>query len=261
MLVTVASAKGAPGVTTTARVLASVWPQDVVLVDADPGGGDLSLLARRPDEGALDPELGLLSLAADARRGLADRPLEAHLQQSEGGLDVLCGVGTPDQMVGIAPVLPQLGAAFSRWPGRDVVVDVGRVTPSSPVLPIVQASDVVLVVTRARLEAFAHLRERVRWLAQLRDASLRSPAIGIVLVADSRDRRSAGDLAQLLAHEGLSATVLGQVADDPRAADVVGGRLQRPVARSLLVRSVRQLVDPVRALAAARAGRGVGTPV
>lgn len=255
MLVALGSAKGSPGVTTTARVLAGVWPTDVVLVDGDPAGGDLALLARRPDEGPLDPDRGLLSLAADARRGLADSPIEDHLQQVEGGLDVLCGVSTPEQMAGIGPVLPHLAAAFARWPGRDVLVDVGRVSPTSPAVPLMQAADVLVLVARPQLESFAHVRERVRWLAQLRDTNLRMPAVAVVLVADSRDRRSAGDLGQLLAHDGLPATVLGQVADDPRAADVLGGRVERPVARSLLVRSARQLVDPLRALA--HAGSGV----
>jgi len=257
VLLAVGSAKGAPGATTTARVLAAVWPQDVVLVDADPAGGDLALLARRPDDGALDPDRGLLSLAADARRGLGERPLEDHLQQVEGGLEVICGVSTPDQMAGIGPVLPQVAGAFARWPGRDVLVDVGRVSPTSPTLPLVQAADVLVLVARPRIESFAHVRERVRWLAQLRETNLRTPEVAVVLVADSRDRTSAGDLARLLAHDGLPGTVLGQLADDTRAADVLGGRVERPVARSLLVRSARQLVDPLRALS--QSGRGVRT--
>lgn len=38
-LVVLASASGAPGVTTTALGLAMRWPRPVVLVDADPVGG------------------------------------------------------------------------------------------------------------------------------------------------------------------------------------------------------------------------------
>lgn len=251
MLVALASAKGSPGVTTTARVLASVWPRDVVLVDADPAGGDVALLARSQDGRALDPERGLLSFAADARRGLTDRPVEEHLQQVVGGLDVLCGVGAPDQMVGVAPALPQLGAALGRMPDRDVVIDLGRLDPSSPVLPLAAAAHVLVLVVRPHLEAYAHLRNRLRWLAQVADPRARVPQTGVLLVADGRDRHSARDLAQLLAHEQLPARVVGQVADDARAADVIAGRLERPVARSLLVRSVRDVVDPVRALVTA----------
>lgn len=252
MLVAVGSAKGSPGVTTTARVLASVWPADVVLVDGDPAGGDLSLLARTPSRDALDPERGILSLAADARRGLVTGAIDEHLQQVEGGLDVLCGVTTPDQMTGIAPIWPTVAGALASLPGTDVIVDCGRVAPGSPVLPVVAGADVLLLVARPRLESFAHVRERLRWLGHLQDTTGRGPALGIVVVADSGDKRSARELAQLLGHERLPGTVLGQVAEDERAADVIAGRIDRPVARSLLVRSVRQLVDPVRALAATR---------
>ena len=248
MLVALASAKGSPGVTTTARVLASVWPRDVVLVDADPAGGDLAYLARGKDGRPLDPERGLMSFAADARRGLADRPVEDHLQHVVGGLDVMCGVGSPDQMVGVAPALPQLGAALGRLPDRDVVLDLGRLDPSSPALPLAAAAHVLVLVVRPHLEAYAHLRSRLRWLAQVSDPRARVPRTGVLLVADSRDRHSARDLAQLLAHEQLPARLVGQVADDRRAADVIAGRLERPVSRSLLVRSVRDVVDPVRAL-------------
>lgn len=252
MLVAVGSAKGAPGATTTARVLAAVWPAPVVLVDGDPAGGDLSLVARTPAREALDPERGLLSLAADARRGLTGGGVDEHLQRVDGGLDVLCGVTTPDQMTGIAPVWPTIATALAGLPGTDVLVDCGRVAPGSPVLPVVWAADVLLLVARPRLESFAHVRERVRWLAHVQDTTGRVPAVGVVLVADSRDKRSVRELAQLLAHERLPGTVLGQLAQDEQAADVLAGRLERPVARSLLVRSARQLVDPVRSLAAQR---------
>ena len=248
MLIALASAKGAPGVTTTARVLASVWPREVVLVDADPAGGDISLLARAQDGNPLDPERGILSFAADARRGLTDRPVDDHLQRVVGGLDVMCGVGTPEQINGVAPALPQLGDTLARLTDRDVVVDLGRLDPSSPALPLAAAAHVLVLVVRPQLEAYAHLRNRLRWLGQARDQRARVPQTGILLVADSRDRHSARDLGQLLAHEQLAARVIGQVAHDPRAADVIAGRLERPVARSLLVRTVREVVDPVRAL-------------
>ena len=42
-VIVLASASGAPGVTTTALGLALVWPRPVVLVDADPVGGSAIL--------------------------------------------------------------------------------------------------------------------------------------------------------------------------------------------------------------------------
>jgi len=248
VLVAVASAKGSPGVTTTARVLASVWPTDVVLADCDPAGGDLALLGRAPDGGVLDPERGLLSLGADARRGLAADAVDQHLQRLEGGLDVLCGVATPEQVTGIGPVWPALAGAFKNFSAADVVADCGRLTPGSPVLPVVAAADAVVLVVRPRVEAYAHLRERLRWLATVQ-AGL---PVGIVLVTDPRDHRSVTELSQLLGHSGQPVPVLGRLADDPRAADVLAGRVTRGIGRSLLVRSARQLTDPVRSLAATR---------
>ncbi|MDT0166784.1 hypothetical protein Q9R32_14615 [Actinotalea sp. AC32] len=254
MLIALAGAKGAPGVTTTARVLAAVWPRPVVLADCDLAGGDLALLGRTPDGGVLDPDTGLLSLAAEARRGVPVADLDDHLQQVEGGLDVLCGVAGPEQVTGIGPVMPAVATALARQPGRDVVVDCGRVAPGSAVVPVLAAADVVLFVVRPRLEAYGHLRERLRWMAGVRDAHGRGPALGVAVVTTAPDHRSTKDLAQLLAHSGVEADVVGRVAEDARAADVVAGRLQRGIAHSLLVRSVRELVEPLHHLAARRVG-------
>jgi len=53
--------------------------------------------------------------------------------------------------------------------------------------------------------------------------------------------------------------VLGRLADDKRAADALAGRVDRGIARSLLVRSARVLVDPIRRLAAGRGLAGLRT--
>lgn len=251
MLVAVASAKGAPGATTTARVLASVWPGDVLLADCDPAGGDVALQARGPGGAVLDPERGLLSLGADARRGLAADALGEHLQLLEGGLPVLVGVGHPEQVTGIGAAWPTMAAVFANARAT-VVADCGRVLPGTPVLPVLQAADAVLFVVRPRIEAYAHLRERLRWLLAAQPPG-RRPGLGVVVVTEPRDSGAPADLGRLLAREGLDATVVGHLARDDRAADVLGGRVDRSIGRSLLVRSARTLVAPVQQLAAASA--------
>lgn len=253
MLVAVAAAKGSPGVTTTARVLASVWPNDVVLADCDPAGGDIALVGRGSGGTVLDPDRGLLSLAADARHGLANGALTEHLQELDGGLPVLCGVGSPEQVTAIGPVWPTIATAFAQAPGMDVVVDCGRVTAGTPVLPVLNAADVVLFVVRPRLEGYAHLRERLRWLATVQRGLVSTPAVAVVLIAEGRAKDSAGDLGRLLAHDGMPVPVLGPLADDSRAADALAARMDRGIGRSLLVRSARLLVDPVRRLGSGRA--------
>lgn len=259
MLLAVASAKGSPGATTTARVLASVWPTDVVQADCDPVGGDLAILGRGPAGASLDPERGLLSLAADARRGLGAGALDEHLQELDGGLRVLLGVTVPEQVTGMGAVWPALAAELGQDRERDVVADCGRIAPGTPVLPVLAAADAVLLVVRPHVEAYAHLRERLRWLETVRSPAGTPPPVGVVLVSDVRDERGVKDLGRLLSHSGLRAPVLGRVAHDTRAADVVAGRLSRSIARSLLVRSVRELVDPVRELMTAGTTAGIAT--
>lgn len=257
MLIALASAKGAPGVTTTARVLASIWPSDSILVDADPAGGDTALLSRSPAHEPLDPERGLLSLAVAARRGTDQAPVGPHLQLTDGGLDVLCGVNRPEQVAGMGPVWTTIGEILVRQPGA-VVADVGRLAVGSPVTPLVTAADVLLFVVRPQVEAYAHLRERLAWTDWLASNG-GGPPVGVLIVADAKDRRAAPELESLLAHSGLTNPVLGVVAHDERAAAVLGGRLDRAIDRSLLVRSARQLVEPIRGLASMRATVRTGT--
>ncbi|MDM7831259.1 hypothetical protein [Cellulomonas edaphi] len=259
VLVSIASAKGSPGVTTTTRVLASVWPQDVVLVDGDPAGGDVSLWSPAPDGSPLDPDVGLLTLAVEARRGVTS--LEPHLQTIDGGLQVVCGVQSPGQVAGMGPVWPSLGAVLRQHPGT-VLADVGRLTPDSPVLPLVLDSDALVFVVRPTIEGYAHLRERLRWLSTMDSGMRPMPAIGVIAVTEPRETGAVRDLELLLGHAGLSIPVLGAVGIDQKSADVIAARVARGIDRSLLVRSARQLVAPVHELAEsrhyARAGLGRG---
>lgn len=249
MLVTLASAKGSPGVTTTARVLASVWPDEVALVDADPAGGDVALWSPAPDGTPLDTETGLLALAVEARRGLA--PLAPHLQLADGGLPVLVGIESPGQVAGMGPVWPSLGTAMRQHPGT-VIADIGRLLPDSPALPLVIDSDALVLLVRPTIEGYAHLRDRLRWLATFDTGMRPMPAVGVVAITDAKEAGAVRDLELLLGHAGLKVPVLGSVSVDQKAADVVASRVARGIDRSLLVRSARHLVTPIRQLAESR---------
>jgi MinD-like ATPase involved in chromosome partitioning or flagellar assembly len=250
MLVAFASAKGSPGVTTTAAALGSVWPADVVVADMDPAGGDLALRLRAPQERPLDPERGLLSLAAAARRGLEPGEIAAHTQTTDGGLDVLTGVSSPEQVTGIGPVWPAVASALRDLPDFDVLADCGRVVPGTPVLPVLTAADAVVLCVRPSVESYAHLRERLRWLTgPLRIGEIGSIPVGIVLRTAVSDAGAARDLDRLLQHDRLQVSVIGRVAEDRRAALGLAGLWSRRLDRSLLIRSARELVSAVRGLA------------
>jgi cellulose biosynthesis protein BcsQ len=236
------SAKGSPGVSTTAALLAGIAPRPTVLADLDPVGGDVVLRHRDPAGKPLAPDRGLLSLGAALRRGQADRVLPEHLQVVSGGLEVLVGVTSPEQVNGLGPLWPQLAQALRAVPGRDVIADCGRLTVGSPALPVLTAADGVVLVTRPHLEHLAHLRERLRWLLETLTLGGTPVPVGVVLIAPERDRGAAAECRQLLDVAHLRATVLGTLAQDEKGAAILTGRSDRPAGRTSLVRSARALL-------------------
>jgi len=251
-LVVVASAKGAPGVTTLTVALAALTPGAIV-ADLDPDGGDLALRYGRDDGSPLDPEIGLLSLAASLRRDHTEvagptGPVNEHLQVTAGGLDVLLGVTGPDQAVGLGPLWSPLARALAET-RRTVYADCGRLGPSSPAMPVLMQADAVLLLARAELEELAHLRERLRFLTATLPSRYAGPArIGVILVAAERDRAAGPRTEQLLRASGIAVPVLGTIADDARGAGRLRGLHGGRAGRTTLVRSVRSLLPAVTAL-------------
>jgi hypothetical protein len=266
-VVALASAKGSPGVTTLATVLAGVLPGPTLLADLDPAGGDVWLRNRDAAGRPLDPDRGLLSLAAAAHRGTMD--LAEHVQVLAGGQPVLLGLSAPEQAAGLGAAWPHVDAVLNRVPGT-VVADCGRLPAGGAPTPLRSAA--LLLVVRGDAASLAHLRERVRGLHEgihegTRDGfqgagtaggagrrGPRRPDLGVVIVAPPRERTAAVDAQRLLDSAGLPARVLGQVAFDPKGAAVLAGARRGAPGRTDLVRSVRGLVPAVLALAALSAG-------
>ncbi|GGD24032.1 hypothetical protein [Nocardioides daphniae] len=244
-VIALCSAKGAPGATLTAQALASVWPRPVALVDGDPAGGDLLWRCRGVNGEPLDPDRGLLSLAAAARRDAGETSLAEHLQETALGTPVLVGITSQDQLTGVGSVWSQLPTLMASH-DTDVLVDCGRVAAGSASLPVALKADALLFVVRPDIEGVAHLRSR---LLQLRSALRRGEGDGtpvLVAVATSyRDRDSAPHLQQLLDSEGIVAEVVGVVARDEKAAQVFSSTRVGNPARSLLARSAKVLAQRV----------------
>jgi hypothetical protein len=251
-LYSVACAKGSPGVSLATMALASVWPTDPLIADIDPVGGDFSLRCRTADGEPLSNDRGLLSLAAAVRRGAQEADLADHVQEVWGGIDLLAGLATPSQLSGLGAAWGQLPAVF-RASDKDVLADCGRLVPGSAVMPVVAASDAVLFVVRPTLEATAHLRDRLMWLQDQLASAADDVPVGVVVVTTPKDRQSAPDLQRLLDSAGIRATVLGVLAEDRKAADVLRGQATSRIASSLLVRSATDLAARLQALAEDRA--------
>lgn len=254
-LIAIAAAKGSPGVSSTAAALATAWPRPALLADLDPAGGDLALRYRRADGGPLDPDRGLMSLAASVRRGSADFDMSDHTESIGGGVEVLTGVSRPEQISALGSVWGNLTRALVSLPSRDVLADCGHYLPGTPVSPVLSAADVLLFVARPTLEELFHLRER---LTGLRDFLAHfdgpGPAVAVAVVVPDKDSTSVGDVQRTLDAARLRVPVVGRISDDPKAAARLRYDLTALPRRSALLRTTESLAAELAAMADRRNG-------
>lgn len=216
-VISLASVRGAPGVTTTAILLAPTFT-DALVVEADLDGGVLAVrygLGREP---------GLTTFAADGPD--ADGGWRAHAQDA-GGVPVLVG---PDAPAASTSVWRTAGERIThKLVAADgvAIVDAGRLR--SPV-PIVAASDLLAVFVNPvadQLVALTHLVPTLRQAVRGR--------VAVVLVGD-------GPYGVEDVERAVGVSVIGQLPNDPDAAEVlrVGGSRSH-LARSQLARAVGAL--------------------
>ncbi|MFJ9427150.1 hypothetical protein [Streptomyces sp. NPDC101249] len=252
-LIALAADKGSPGVTTAAVALAAVWPRRVLLAETDPAGGDLVYRSAAAHGGPLNPNTGMLSIAATARRGLVPDQLWDHVQPLSGGLDVLVGLGGAEQATGLAGLWPTLGRAFASLADSpnapaDVIADCGRISGDTPALELLPHAALVLLIARTEPEAIARVRDRAAVLTTKLHGGphgaggLGTPQIGVVLVADTGEAaKISGQVDTMLVHARTGARVVGTIADDRAGADQLAGRRRGRLDKSLLVRSARKV--------------------
>jgi Mrp family chromosome partitioning ATPase len=239
MLIVVGSVKSSPGTTTTALALAAFRPGlPALVIEADPAGGDIKAWRQLPGEP------GLTGLAAQARHTSSVTLADQHASVLPGGLRVVTAPTGGEQAAAAIGVLTGSGAGFLREAAagqEPVVVDVGRLDPSSPALGVLGLADRVLLVLRPSLGEVTRVIDRVGALAgMLRPgaglaAVLVGPghpaanverALGIQVLAQlPQDRAGAGAIAGLApAGRGLSRRLLA------RAARAAWARIEQPPA-------------------------------
>ena len=250
-LIVLASDKGSPGVTTSAVALAGVWPRRAVLAECDPSGGDLVYRSSAEQGGPLMPNLGMLSLATAARHGLSENQLGDHMQRVHGSLEVIVGLATGDQAVGLSGLWSNLGRAFDSMGDADVIADCGRLGTDSPTLELIANATLVVLVARTSAEQIAHVRDRALSLVQRvgggnsARGGLGVP-VGVVLVVDPKRRaRVTAQVDELFQNSGLPVRVLGCIADDPDGAALINGVGRGRLDKSMLVRSAREVSQDV----------------
>lgn len=228
------------GVTTLALALAATWPKErrVLLIELDPAGGTLAAASGWP------PEPGLVSLAAASRRGFDPALLWEHCQALPGGAAVLAGPTSADQARSalgmLGPLAEHLGALDA-----DVVVDCGRLDPGSPCLPLWEAADRAVLLSRPRL---ADLHAIAAWIEAhaTDDQPTERSRVGLVVVGE-------GPYPDTEIADALGIEVLSRLPWDPRAAAAIVSvpASSRELRLAPLVRAARTLSDRL----AAEAGR------
>ncbi|MFM9615792.1 hypothetical protein [Streptomyces niveiscabiei] len=238
-LVALGSLKGSPGVTTAAVGLAAGWPSGghPVVVECDPAGGDLLGRFR------LETDPGLVSLAAAARHRAGPGLVWQHTQRLPGGLPVVTAPVGADQTRTSLAQLTRRGTEVLRWaatrPGTVVIADCGRLDPDSPATKVIEGADALLLLSRARDDALAHVATRWPGVTQ----GTRHPYFA--LVGD-------GYPTEEVARE-LGIEVTARLPYDPKGAAALGGRPGRRTtpSRSPLGRALAQLADHIASLAVA----------
>lgn len=225
-VIVLASASGAPGVTTTALGLALVWPRPVVLVDADPVGGS-ALLAGYFHGAVVDAD-AMVTLVLAYRDGRLAEALPTVL------------IGVPGTQVTILPgprSHAQAGSLMDLWAplmvefhaleetGQDVIIDVGRLGMVHSPAAVIAAADVAVLVSGSDLPALAAARQWASDWARASEDGTGPTSAGLVLVGANRPY-SAHEVARV-----LPLPVLGTVEWGPASAQVLS-RGDQPNGRS-----------------------------
>lgn len=154
MLVALISAKGSPGVTTTAMTLVAAASRrgEALLVEADPSGGDLECWC-----GPLG-EPGLLAVATDLAREVDPEAVAGRAVEALPGVRVLAAPTTEAASTAtLVPMVDRLGPAMASLDAT-VVMDCGRWSPMHRAAGQVAAAALVGVVCRPTLDSIEHAR-------------------------------------------------------------------------------------------------------
>lgn len=235
-VITLCSASGAPGVTTTAVGLALCWPRPVLLVEADPRGTSTILSgffqgAREYDGGLVELALSPLEIS-DALRDVV-RPLA-------GEATFVAGTRSYAQALGLKELWGRLSEALDdlERTGQDVIVDAGALGfPGSPEA-LISLADLTLLVTRSHLPALFAARSWTE--SRHRDGPVwQQPGVLLVGEGQPYSAREAGKL--------LGLPVIASIADDADAAAVYhrGARAPRKFAQGPYIRSLRAAVAAI----------------
>ena len=217
-VIALTSAKGSPGVTTTAVALTLIWPRPVLLVEADVSGSS-SILAGYFG-GRVKHDRGLVDLAAAHRKGrLSTGVRDAAIAIGDrGNAKFLPGLTNSAQVGTVAQLWEPIAVVLRGMDanGVDVIIDAGRLGVTGGPTPLLREADATVLVTRTDLPAIAAARARAGLLREdLTSRGAGADTMWSLLVGENRPfgRR------EVNARIGLP--VAATIDWDPAAAEVV----------------------------------------
>jgi MinD-like ATPase involved in chromosome partitioning or flagellar assembly len=245
-VVVLTSARGAPGVTTSALAMAMLWPRPVVLLEADVAGSS-SILAGYL-RGTVSPDRGLVSLAVAHRRGVLHETFyEQTVAFIEDRVRLVPGLVNAQQAASMDKLWSPLGVVLANLEqaGTDVIVDAGRLGMMHGPQPLIRSADAVLLVTRTTLPAVSAARARVPTLREdLVELGQGDDTLTILLVGEGHPYRARE------IRSALGIPVLASMAWDQAAAESLSNGVPygRRFAAAALFRSTRVVIGAVRDL-------------
>lgn len=210
-LIAVASVKGAGGVTTTALALSAALAArgtSVTLIEADPSGA--SLLGWCPD---LETGGTGLYEAVLHRRFVATQQL--------GDVQVIVSQGDPWR-ISSALERPRVWRDLLRPLPGTVVVDVGRLYPGTPALPIVGTADTILMCAPPEPGPLAAVLDWINRAGQVAatDRPVDATRVRIVTVDTAENHHQRIDPGRL-AHGEIGDAYFAHLPFDARAVDLL----------------------------------------
>lgn len=242
MLISLTSASGSPGVSTTALGLALAWPRDVLLLEADTVGVSSTLAGFFA--GSISPPSTILDLnpGLDFEESLLKQSIPL-TDNTEPLRRLVPGISNPLQGRALSARWDALAMALYDLErvGIDVLVDVGRFHAPFMAAPILKISDVTGLVLRPTVAATVAAKSTITHRQIAETGDIEAPALHLIPIA-APDAYSESE-----ASRALSQPSLGSLPWAPKHAAAFAHGRPRPRGfnSSSYIRSLRSLADSI----------------
>lgn len=235
-LITFLSFSGAPGATTTAVAATAIWPRPALLIEADTSKASSVLPGYFA--GQRDHSRGITQLSISEQRGQLTPPvIMGQALEIVPDRLVVPGFTSPAVGLGTASLWGPLTTALASLEaaGVDVLVDLGRITPADPRMPLVYGADSVIALLAPTLPDVHAAAVRVDDILKNLAAAGHENYLSLLLVETSQPGYSAREIQR-----ALGTPVIGSLPYAPQASAVYTYGTTEPAKfeRSSYIRSV-----------------------